>query len=261
MDVACVHRTRRLRAGRLPRGPRRAAPEPRRGRRARPLDRRRRDRCAADPPDQPAAGRGLVPPTTPRSRTSTCAGPVDVIGLPRTGTTALGLDAVARPAVPQPADVGAAQPGAAAGARRRARRSPPAGLRRRDRPAAGRGPRHAPLRGRRQRRGQRRARAWPSTASSTRCRCTATTAGGVRPTRPSRSTTTGGWSSCSASQRPPNRWLFKAPHHKFHLEAVVRRLSGRPVRDDPPRPGEGDAVVRQPGVEHLPDAADDRVTT
>ena len=24
-----------------------------------------------------------------------------------------------------------------------------------------------------------------------------------------------------ASQRPPNRWLFKAPHHKFHLEAVV----------------------------------------
>jgi len=24
-----------------------------------------------------------------------------------------------------------------------------------------------------------------------------------------------------ASQRPPHRWLFKAPHHKFHLEAVV----------------------------------------
>jgi hypothetical protein len=24
-----------------------------------------------------------------------------------------------------------------------------------------------------------------------------------------------------ASRRPPNRWLFKAPHHKFHLEAVV----------------------------------------
>ena len=23
------------------------------------------------------------------------------------------------------------------------------------------------------------------------------------------------------SQRPPDRWLFKAPHHKFHLEAVV----------------------------------------
>lgn len=23
------------------------------------------------------------------------------------------------------------------------------------------------------------------------------------------------------SRRPPNRWLFKAPHHKFHLEAVV----------------------------------------
>lgn len=23
------------------------------------------------------------------------------------------------------------------------------------------------------------------------------------------------------SQRPPNLWLFKAPHHKFHLEAVV----------------------------------------
>lgn len=24
-----------------------------------------------------------------------------------------------------------------------------------------------------------------------------------------------------ASQRPPHRWLFKAPHHKFHLEAIV----------------------------------------
>lgn len=24
-----------------------------------------------------------------------------------------------------------------------------------------------------------------------------------------------------ASQRPPHRWLYKAPHHKFHLEAVV----------------------------------------
>lgn len=24
-----------------------------------------------------------------------------------------------------------------------------------------------------------------------------------------------------ASQRPPNRWLFKSPHHKFHLEAIV----------------------------------------
>jgi hypothetical protein len=23
------------------------------------------------------------------------------------------------------------------------------------------------------------------------------------------------------SQRPPNLWLFKAPHHKFHLEAIV----------------------------------------
>lgn len=23
------------------------------------------------------------------------------------------------------------------------------------------------------------------------------------------------------SQRPPNRWLFKAPHHKFHLEALL----------------------------------------
>jgi len=23
------------------------------------------------------------------------------------------------------------------------------------------------------------------------------------------------------SQRPPNRWLFKAPHHKFHLEAIA----------------------------------------
>lgn len=24
-----------------------------------------------------------------------------------------------------------------------------------------------------------------------------------------------------ASQRPPNRWLFKSPHHKFHLDAIV----------------------------------------
>lgn len=24
------------------------------------------------------------------------------------------------------------------------------------------------------------------------------------------------------SRRPPNRWLFKAPHHKFHLEALVK---------------------------------------
>ena len=24
------------------------------------------------------------------------------------------------------------------------------------------------------------------------------------------------------SRRPPSRWLFKAPHHKFHLEALVR---------------------------------------
>lgn len=24
------------------------------------------------------------------------------------------------------------------------------------------------------------------------------------------------------SSRPPNRWLFKAPHHKFHLEPIVR---------------------------------------
>ncbi|MEX1217501.1 MAG: sulfotransferase [Acidimicrobiales bacterium] len=23
------------------------------------------------------------------------------------------------------------------------------------------------------------------------------------------------------SNRPPNRWLFKAPHHKFHLEAII----------------------------------------
>jgi hypothetical protein len=24
-----------------------------------------------------------------------------------------------------------------------------------------------------------------------------------------------------ASRRPPNRWLFKSPHHKFHLDAIV----------------------------------------
>ena len=23
------------------------------------------------------------------------------------------------------------------------------------------------------------------------------------------------------SRRPPDLWLFKAPHHKFHLEAIV----------------------------------------
>ncbi len=26
------------------------------------------------------------------------------------------------------------------------------------------------------------------------------------------------------SQRPPNLWLFKAPHHNFHLEALSRPI-------------------------------------
>ena len=37
------------------------------------------------------------------------------------------------------------------------------------------------------------------------------------------------------SQRPPELWLFKAPHHKFHLEALSPRVSRDAVRDDAPR--------------------------
>ena len=122
-----------------------------------PSHRRGRGRPAPDPAHQPAARRAVVPrPPRGRRRAGRGAGarhraPPHRHHRPR-------QHALARPAVPQPAHVGAAQPGAAAGARRRARRPPPPGLRRRDRGAAARGPRHAPLRGRRQRGGQRRAR-------------------------------------------------------------------------------------------------------
>ena len=82
-------RARRLRAGRLPRGPRGAAREPRARRRPEPGD--------ATPAWSATSGgawstgsrsrRGTA--TIPRSRSSRCAGPVDINGLPRTGTTAL----------------------------------------------------------------------------------------------------------------------------------------------------------------------------
>ena len=41
------------------------------------------------------------------------------------------------------------------------------------------------------------------------------------------------------SRRPPDLWLFKAPHHNFHLEAIVGGVSRRALRDDAPRSGEG----------------------
>ena len=41
--------------------------------------------------------------------------------------------------------------------------------------------------------------------------------------------TTVGWSSCSGSRRPPELWLFKAPHHKFHLEALSRAYPEMPA--------------------------------
>ena len=34
-----------------------------------------------------------------------------------------------------------------------------------------------------------------------------------------------GGEAARSRERPPDLWLFKAPHHKFHLEAIVARLS------------------------------------
>ena len=54
------------------------------------------------------------------------------------------------------------------------------------------------------------------------------------------------------SRRPPSRWLFKAPHHTFHLDHLVIGLPRRPLRVDPPRPDPFGAVVRQLRVVDLP---------
>ena len=53
-------------------------------------------------------------------------------------------------------------------------------------------------------------------------------------TRPT--ATTAASSNSSGSRRPPDLWLFKAPHHKFHLVGSRRRLSRHPFRHDAPRP-------------------------
>ena len=54
------------------------------------------------------------------------------------------------------------------------------------------------------------------------------------------------------SKRPPELWLFKAPHHKFHLEALAGRVPRRAVRDDAPRPSQGRPVLHEPGFHDLP---------
>ena len=52
-----------------------------------------------------------------------------------------------------------------------------------------------------------------------------------------------GGASSSQSRRPPDLWLFKAPHHNFHLEAIVDAYPDARFVDDPPRPGQGGPVV------------------
>ena len=61
-----------------------------------------------------------------------------------------------------------------------------------------------------------------------------------------------GRASCCSRERPPDLWLFKAPHHNFHLEAIVVGLPRRAVRDDAPRSGEVGAVVGEHRVDDLP---------
>ena len=86
---AAVDRSRRLRPRRLPRRARRPARELRTRRRPEPGDRRGRGRRPPASPGEPARGRGLVRDASRDRRRSRCSGPVDINGLPRTGTTAL----------------------------------------------------------------------------------------------------------------------------------------------------------------------------
>ena len=200
---------------------------------------------------QPAARRAVVPrPSRGRRRAGRGAGPRHRAAPHRHHRPR--QHALARPAVPQPAHVGAAQPGAATGARRRARRPPPPGLRRRDRSAAARGPRHAPLRGRRQRRGQRRARhGLPRPAvHAAGLRLPPLVAGG-RLHRVLRLPPPGGQAARLAAAPAPVALQGAPP--QVPPRRGGGRLPRRPLRDDPPRPGQVGALVRQPGVEHLPD--------
>ena len=147
-----------------------------------PRDRRRRRRRPPPAPGEPARGRGVVRATIPRSTSSRCAGPIDINGLPRTGTTALAnmlsLDPQFR-CLRQWEQVAAVP---AADDRGRGHRSASAAARPGERAAPARAEGDAPLRRRRDGRGHASCSAWRSTGSSTRCRCTATTRGGARPT-------------------------------------------------------------------------------
>ena len=58
-------------------------------------------------------------------------------------------------------------------------------------------------------------------------RCTATTRGGARADLTATYEYHRRVVKLLQSQRPPDLWLFKAPHHKFHLEAIVGRLPRR----------------------------------
>ena len=54
-----------------------------------------------------------------------------------------------------------------------------------------------------------------------------------------RTSTTVASSSCWSHDVRPHLWLFKAPHHNFHLEAILAAYPERALRHDAPRPGEG----------------------
>ena len=111
----------RLRPGRLSRGSRRAAREPRARRRSEPGDRRRGHRRSPSAPGEPPRGRGVVPRTS-GDRGAPMRGPIDINGLPRTGTTALANMMSLDPQFRCLAPVGA---GRSRARRRRARVRPP----------------------------------------------------------------------------------------------------------------------------------------
>jgi hypothetical protein len=147
-------------------------------------------------------------------------GPVDVNGLPRTGTTALRRHAVARSSIPLPARVGADQASSPAHARRRG-----------GRPSA---PRLQKMRAARSDE-QRAMHIFEVDATMEDTEVLGMAFHGQQMMLPVRSyrdwwrdadlTDTYAYHrrvvKLLGSQRPPNLWLFKAPHHKFHLEALT----------------------------------------
>ncbi len=147
----------RLRAGRLPRGPRRAAREPRARRRPQPRDRRRRDRRSPATPRQPPRGRGVVPRAS-RDRGARGAGAGRHQRTPAHRHHGPRQHDVARSAVPRPARVGAIAAVPAADDRERGHGSATAAARGGERAAVGRAARDAPLRRRRDDGGHRAAR-------------------------------------------------------------------------------------------------------